>query len=75
MSQKLRSCIQQNKVVVHNRTSGEVTVYFPLPDGSPTAVHIPPSGNLELVPKYTTAAMIAKSNLEELARHGRVSFL
>ncbi|MFA5135493.1 MAG: hypothetical protein WC505_06945 [Patescibacteria group bacterium] len=75
MSQKLRKCIQLGKVVVRNRTSGEVIVYYPLPDGSPATATISPGGSMELAPKFTTPAMLMKSNLEELARKGHVTFI
>jgi hypothetical protein len=75
MSQKLVKAIQKGKVVVHNRTSGEVHVRYPLPDGTPSATFIPPNASVELAPRYTTPQMLTKSNLEELLRRGNVSIV
>ncbi len=73
MSAKLTKALAQGKVVLQNRTQGEVAVRFIHTETNQRGqVQIPPGGLLDFVPERTSVALSKFSNVKELLRKSAI---
>lgn len=66
-SLKLKKAVAQGKVVVENKTSGEVRVFLLSADNQQFFIDIAPKSRMELAPKHCPPKNVLKSrNLDDL---------